>query len=109
VFLKKITGIKSVGKFRRGGVSGGEYAKYTLFYGGNGRGKTTLCAVFRSLRDNNPSEVNRRQTFGATMAPEVNMLLDSGRISFGRMFTLAAILAWISVVISIGSLSALMV
>jgi wobble nucleotide-excising tRNase len=82
VFLKKITGIKSVGKFRRGGVSGGEYAKYTLFYGGNGRGKTTLCAVLRSLRDNNPNEVNRRQTFGAVMAPEVNMLLDSGYINF---------------------------
>jgi wobble nucleotide-excising tRNase len=82
LFLKKITSIKNVGKFKSGGVSGGEYAKYTLFYGGNGRGKTTLCAVLRSLRDNKPVEITRRQTFGSQLAPEVQMLLDSGPIKF---------------------------
>jgi wobble nucleotide-excising tRNase len=82
LFLKKITGIKNVGKFKSGGVSGGEYAKYTLFYGGNGRGKTTLCAVLRSLRDNKPVEITRRKTFGSSLAPEVQMLLNDGPIKF---------------------------
>ena len=52
MFLKKITGIKLVGRFRSGDISGGEYARYTLFYGGNGRGKTTICAILRSLQLN---------------------------------------------------------
>ena len=82
MFLKKITGIKNIGKFKSGGISGGEYAKYTLFYGGNGRGKTTLCAILRSLRDNKPSEISRRQSFGSAIAPEVQILLDSGHIKF---------------------------
>ena len=82
MFLKKFTVIKSVGKFKSGGIKGGEYAKYTLFYGGNGRGKTTLCAILRSLRDNLPTEITRRQTFGSIIPPEVQILSDNGPIKF---------------------------
>lgn len=48
MFLKKILKLQNVGKFHKGGVGGGEYGKYTLFYAGNGLGKTTICAVLRS-------------------------------------------------------------
>lgn len=82
MFLKKITGIKLVGRFRKGGISGGEYAKYTLFYGGNGRGKTTVCAILRSLQLNQPSPIAKRKTFKATGPQEVQLLLDTGPVRF---------------------------
>ena len=83
MFLKKITGINTVGRFRTGGVSGGEYAKYTLFYAGNGRGKTTLCAVLRSLQENDPVHLTKRKTFGSKADQQVRLLLDTGSINFG--------------------------
>ena len=82
MFLKKIVGIKAVGRFRTGGIRGGEYEKYTLFYGGNGRGKTTLCAVLRSLQTNDPSHVLKRRTFKSNSAQEVQLLFDSGLVMF---------------------------
>ena len=54
VFLKKITAIKNVGRFKAARIGGGEYGRFTLIYGGNGRGKTTLCSILRSLQRNDP-------------------------------------------------------
>ena len=82
MYLKKFTAIKNVGKFKAARISGGEYAKYTLAYGGNGRGKTTLCAVLRSLQQNDPKLITQRKTFAAAGAPEVGLLLDSGPVRF---------------------------
>lgn len=82
MFLKKITKLQNVGKFHKGGVSGGEYGKYTLFYAGNGRGKTTICAVLRSMKTNDPMILQERRTLGETGAPEVQLLLDSGPATF---------------------------
>ena len=82
MFLKKITTVKAVGRFRAALISGGEYGKYTLFYAGNGRGKTTLCAVLRSLQTNDPSYILKRRTFQALAAQEVQLLLDSGPVRF---------------------------
>lgn len=82
MFLKKITIIKNVGRFKAARISGGEYGRFTLIYGGNGRGKTTLCAIFRSLQRNDPKLIQRRKTFMATTEPEVGLLLDSGPARF---------------------------
>lgn len=82
MFLKKIAGIKAVGRFRTGGVSGGEYSKYTLFYAGNGRGKTTLCAMLRSLQTNEASHLLKRRSFKAAIPQEVRLILDSGPVKF---------------------------
>ena len=82
MFLKKIAGIKAVGRFRTGGISGGEYGKYTLFYAGNGRGKTTLCAMLRSLQTNDPSHLLKRRSFKAAIPQEVQLILDSGPVKF---------------------------
>lgn len=82
MFLKKIIKIQNIGKFHKGGISGGEYGKYTLFYGGNGRGKTTLCAVLRSMKTGDATFINDRRTLGANAAPEAQLLLDSGVATF---------------------------
>ncbi len=82
VFLKKVTAIKSVGRFKAAGISGGYYDRFVLVYGGNGRGKTTLCATLRSLQRNDPKLILRRKTFQATCEPEVSLLLDTGPVKF---------------------------
>lgn len=82
MFIKKITKISHVGKFKKAKVKSGEYKKYTLIYGGNGRGKTTLCSILRSLQLNDPIHINRRRTFKVTSPCEVQLLLDSGSVNF---------------------------
>ncbi len=84
MFLKKITKLQNIGRFHKGGVSGGEYGKYTLFYAGNGRGKTTLCAVLRSMKTGNATIIEDRRTLGETATPEAQLLLDSGTASFAN-------------------------
>lgn len=82
MFLKKIAVIKDVGRFKDASISGGEYKKYTLFYAGNARGKTTLCAVLRSLQRNDPKFILERKNFKSTVTPEVTLILDSGVTKF---------------------------
>ncbi|HYG25715.1 MAG TPA: AAA family ATPase [Caulobacteraceae bacterium] len=82
MYLKKITTIKNIGRFKSAGVGGGEYARFTLFYGGNGRGKTTLCAILRSLQRNDPTLIAERQTFQTTGGQSVKLLTDQGVLSF---------------------------
>jgi wobble nucleotide-excising tRNase len=82
MFIKKITKINHVGKFKKAQIKGGEYKKYTLIYGGNGRGKTTICSILRSLQLNDPTHINRRRTFKVDSACEVHLLLDSGTVNF---------------------------
>ena len=82
MFLRKITKLQNIGKFHKGGISGGEYGKYTLLYAGNGRGKTTLCAVLRSMKTGDAIIINDRRTLGGTAMPEVQLLLDTGVATF---------------------------
>lgn len=82
MFLRKITAIKNVGRFKSARIGGGEYGRFSLVYGGNGRGKTTLCSILRSLQRNDPTFVQRRKTFKATSEPEISLLLDSGPVRF---------------------------
>jgi wobble nucleotide-excising tRNase len=84
MFLKKIVKIQNIGKFHKGGISGGEHGKYTLFYAGNGRGKTTICAVLRSMKANDPTIIEDRRTLGETAAPEAHLLLDMGSAIFAN-------------------------
>lgn len=77
--LKKIISIKNVGRFRNSAASGNpQLAKHTFIVGANGYGKTTLCAVLRSLQTGDPAHVLGRKTLGATDAPAIELLLDGG-------------------------------
>ncbi|HYA44213.1 MAG TPA: hypothetical protein VED59_01295, partial [Acidimicrobiales bacterium] len=55
---------------------------YNLIFAENGRGKTTLCAVLRSLQSGDPAHVFGRTTLGARGAPEIRVLLDCGTATF---------------------------
>ncbi|CVI63387.1 MULTISPECIES: AAA family ATPase [Agrobacterium] len=84
MFLKKIATIKNIGRFKAARISGGEYGRFTLIYGGNGRGKTTLCAILRSLQRDDPRLIQRRKTFLATSEPEVQLAFDVGPSRFSN-------------------------
>ena len=62
--IEKFISLKNVGKFvtvsPKGDVA---LRKFTLVYGENGRGKTTICAILRSLKLNESSLIDERKTF----------------------------------------------
>lgn len=81
--LKKIISIKNVGRFRNSAASGNpQLAKHTFIAGANGYGKTTLCAVLRSLQTGDPAHVLGRKTLGAVDAPAIELLLEGGQARF---------------------------
>lgn len=81
--LKKIISIRNVGRFLNSAASGNsQLAKFTFIAGPNSYGKTTLCAVLRSLQTGEPAHVLGRKTLGATTEPTIKLLLDTGRADF---------------------------
>lgn len=65
--IEKIVQIKRIGYFRNHTANGDvPFRKLTLIYGENGRGKTTLCAIFRSLQTGNHAFITERKSLGAT-------------------------------------------
>ena len=83
--LTKIISIKNVGRFLNCAASGDVTMKrYTLVFAENGRGKTTLCAILRSLQTNNSAYVTGRRTLGAADPPEIRFLVDGIPASFSN-------------------------
>jgi wobble nucleotide-excising tRNase len=81
--LKKIVAIKNVGRFRNSAAPGNpQLSKHTLILGANGYGKTTLCAVLRSLQSGDASLILGRRTLGTADAPTVELLLDAAPSRF---------------------------
>jgi wobble nucleotide-excising tRNase len=81
--LERIVQIKSIGRFRdytaKGDVT---FRKLTLIYAENGRGKTTFCAILRSLQSGQPEFIAERKTLGIEEAPVVNIRLNSANYRF---------------------------
>jgi wobble nucleotide-excising tRNase len=74
--LRKILSVRNVGRFLNYNASGNvELKRYNLLFAENGRGKTTLCAVLRSLQSGEPAHVLGRTTLGSVGAPEIRVLL----------------------------------
>jgi wobble nucleotide-excising tRNase len=64
--------LRNIGQFDS--VSAGAQlplTKLTLIYAGNGRGKTTLAAILRSLSTGDPVPISERHRLAATNAPHV--------------------------------------
>jgi len=81
--IKKVISIKNVGKFADYSCYGDvELRKLNIIYADNGRGKTTLVAILRSLKTVEGSLIVGRRTLGTSGAPEVNLLLDDSTLAF---------------------------
>src|SRR5580700_5248717 len=81
--LHQIKHIGSVGRFRAASASGDvTFKKFTLIFGENGRGKTTLCSILRSLQTDDPNIVLGRTTLGSGKAPNVVIQFEDGNALF---------------------------
>ncbi|MGH2360036.1 MAG: AAA family ATPase, partial [bacterium] len=81
--LRKIIFVKNVGRFRSSASTPNpQLARHTLIFGANGFGKTTLCAILRSLQSGDSSHIAGRKTLGATADPSVDLLVDGGNAQF---------------------------
>lgn len=79
VSLRQIKHIGSVGRFRACGAEGDvTFKKFTLIFAENGRGKTTLCSILRSLQTNDPDIVVGRTTLGSAKEPNVVINFEDG-------------------------------
>ena len=80
--LGKIVSIKNVGRFLNSAAVGDvTFNRYNLIFAENGRGKTTLCAILRSLQSGEPAYIIGRHTLGSPGPPEVQFLLDGNRLA----------------------------
>ncbi len=83
--LEKIVQIKSVGRFLNYSASGDvTFRKLTLVYAENGRGKTTLCAILRSLQTGQQEFIAERKTLGRRGAAFVHLRLNNANYQFAN-------------------------
>jgi len=83
MFIKQVRHIGSVGRFRNCAAVGDvTFKKFTLLFGENGRGKTTLCSILRSLQTNDPDIIAGRKTLGDEREPNVVLTLGTGAAVF---------------------------
>src|SRR5690348_13165366 len=81
--LQRVISIRNVGRFKSCAAAGDvTWRRYTLIFGENARGKTTLCAILRSLFTNTPAIVIGRATLGSVEPPEIQLLTSAGNIGF---------------------------
>lgn len=81
--LTKIITIENIGRFKNASATNdSQLKKHTTIVGANGYGKTTLCAILRSLQTGSPDHITGRKTVGAAKGPAVNLLLASGNSKF---------------------------
>lgn len=83
--LEKFISIRNIGRFYdccpRGDVA---FRKLVLFFAENGRGKTTLCAILRSLQTGQPEFISERKTLGTTGPASVQIRVGGNTVSFSN-------------------------
>lgn len=83
--IRKVIRLQNVGRFRDCAAVGDvEFRRYTLVFAENGRGKSTLCAVLRSLRSGETGYVKGRRTLGSAQLPEIQILTNAGLKQFSN-------------------------
>ncbi|HWX14829.1 MAG TPA: hypothetical protein VNY06_08315, partial [Methylocella sp.] len=77
--LERVVAIKNIGRFRNSIASPNPaFAKHTVMFGANAYGKTTFCAVVRSVQSGNVAPLLGRQTLGVSAIPDVDLLFTDG-------------------------------
>ena len=83
--LKKLVTIKNVGRFKGFNASGDvELKRHSLLFAENGRGKTTICTILRSLQSGVGAHVIGRTTLGSIDTPEIRILSDDSTLIFSN-------------------------
>lgn len=81
--LKKIVAIKNVGRFRNSASAGDQHlAKHTFIVAANGYGKSTICAILRSLQTEDSTHISGRKILGVDGKTSIELLFDTGPIRF---------------------------
>lgn len=81
--LTKLVSIKNVGRFRNSAAGGDtQLRRRSFIVGPNGFGKTTICAILRSLKSGDPALVAGRKTLGVSAAPAIDILTATGMTRF---------------------------
>jgi len=76
--IKKFIEIKNIGKFKNFSAKGNiELNKLNVIYAENGRGKTTICDILRSLKTGEVDYIEGRKTLGCSDEPKVVIRLDN--------------------------------
>ena len=83
--IKKFLSIKNIGRLVNCSQKGPELNRSNLFFAENGRGKTTLCAVLRSLQTGKQEYIEERKTIGpVTGDPSASIRLDQINANYGK-------------------------
>jgi len=83
--LEKIVQIKNIGRFQNYNANGDvTFRKLTLVYAENGRGKTTLCAILRSLKTGQSEFVAERKTLSVTDPEFAHLRIDNANYQFAN-------------------------
>ncbi len=75
--LKKFVSIENLGLLHDSGNSP-TFKKTTLIFAENGRGKSTLCSLLRSLELNDTTELKKRQTVDRSGNPAAHIVFGTG-------------------------------
>ena len=83
--IEKFINIKNIGRFRNCNPIGDvTLRKLTLLFAENGCGKTTLCAILRSLQSGLPEFISERKTIGVSDSTSVRIRLAGNTVSFSN-------------------------
>ncbi|MFH1689541.1 MAG: AAA family ATPase [Candidatus Eisenbacteria bacterium] len=81
--IDRLKYLNNIGRFESVSSSGQtDLGKLTLLFSENGRGKTTLCALLRSLDSGDPAPILERRRLSATAEPHAVIRCDGDDISF---------------------------
>ena len=81
--IKKIIALSNIGRFEEYVATGDvELRKLCLIYGGNGKGKSTITALCRSLKYNDPVIIKERVTLGSKDSPSAQIKFETDQAIF---------------------------
>lgn len=76
--LERISEIQGIGLLHNANAKPHVCRRATLIYGDNGRGKSTLATILRSLSTGDGSLINHRITLDGKFPPKVTLQFASG-------------------------------
>lgn len=81
--LQRVIQISNVGRFRNSAATPNPpFARQTMVFAPNGYGKTTLCAILRSLERGQSHHLTGRRTLGVQVDPTVSLLWSGAQKNF---------------------------